>query len=83
MEAVLPLQYELRFISVFKKWKNGVPSTTGRGFSPSTSVFPCLWLSTNAQYSSPSTRCCYKKDEWAKPGNRPKSNAPWKTRKIG
>ena len=45
---------------------------TGKGFSPSTSVFPCQYHSTNAPDSSSSTRCSYQKDKWTKPGNLPK-----------
>jgi len=63
MEAVYPLQYELRFISVCKKWKNGVQSATGRDFTTTTLVFPCLYLSKNIPYSSTSTRCSYQKYE--------------------
>jgi hypothetical protein len=47
---------------------------TGTGLSPSTSVFLCLYDSTNAPYSSSSTRCSYQKGKRAMPGNRSKSN---------
>jgi hypothetical protein len=47
----------------------------GQVFSPSISVFFCLYHSTNAPYSSSSTRSTYLKDKWAKPGNTPESNA--------
>jgi hypothetical protein len=43
-------------------------------FPPSTSVFPCQYHSTNAPYSSSSTRCSYK-DKGMMRGNLPKSNA--------
>ena len=36
---------------------------------------PCQYHSTNALYSSPSTRCLYQKDKRAKPENLAKSNA--------
>jgi hypothetical protein len=50
-------------------------SVTGTGFSPSTSVFPCKYHSTNAPYSSSSTHCSCQKDKRAKPGNLTKNNA--------
>ena len=40
---------------------------TGTGLSPSTSVLPCQYHSTNAPYSSSSTCCSYRKDKRAKP----------------
>jgi hypothetical protein len=51
----------------------GGQSVTATGFSPSTSVFPCQYDSTNAPYSSSSTYCSYE-DKRAKPWNIPKSN---------
>jgi hypothetical protein len=44
-----------------------------KGFSLSTSVFPCHYNSTNAP--SPSSSYCYKKDKREKPMNLPKTNA--------
>jgi len=41
---------------------------TGTGFSQNTSVFSCQYHSTNAPYSSSSTRCYYRTDKWAKLG---------------
>jgi len=38
---------------------NGGPSGTGTGFTPSTSVLPCQYRSTNAPYSSSSTCFSY------------------------
>ena len=45
----------------------GAPSSDVTGFSPSTSVFPCQYHSTDAPYSSSYTRCTYRKDKWEKP----------------
>ena len=39
---------------------------TGKGFSPSTSIFPCQHLSTTAPHSSSSTRCCYRLEKRTK-----------------
>jgi len=47
----------------------GRHSGTGTDFSPSTSVFPWQYHSTNASYSSSSTWCRHEKDERAKSGN--------------
>jgi hypothetical protein len=44
-----------------------------KGFSSSTSVFPCQYNSTNAL--SPSSSYCYQKDKREKPGNLSKNNA--------
>jgi len=49
-------------------------SGNGTGVSPSTSVFLCQYISTNAPHSSSSTCRSYQKDKRAKPGNHPKSN---------
>jgi hypothetical protein len=43
-------------------------------FSPSTSVFPCQYHSTNVPYTSASTSYSYQ-DKRAKPGNLPKNKA--------
>ena len=48
----------------------GRQSDTGTAFSPRTSVFPCQFHSTNAPYSSSSTRCSYQKDKWTKSEKR-------------
>jgi hypothetical protein len=45
------------------------------GFSPSTSVLPSQYHSTNAPHSSPPTCCSYQKYKPAKPGNLPKNTA--------
>jgi hypothetical protein len=47
-------------------------SGTVAGFSPSTSVLPCQYYSTNAPCSSSSTCRSYQRDKWGKPGNLPK-----------
>jgi hypothetical protein len=46
---------------------------TGTRLSPSTSVSPCQYQSTNAPYSSSSTCCCYHKRKRSKPGNLKKN----------
>jgi hypothetical protein len=43
--------------------------------SPNTSIFACLYHSTNAPHSSSSTHCYHQKYKRAKPGNLPRSNA--------
>ena len=53
----------------------GAQSDTGTGLSPSTSVFPCQYHSTNAPYSSSSTCCSYQKDKQKKSGNLLKCSA--------
>jgi hypothetical protein len=45
------------------------------GFSPSISVFPCQYHSTNAPNSCSSACCSYQKDKLSKTGNLRKSNA--------
>ena len=55
-------------------WELWWTNYTGRGFSPSTSALPCQYHSTNAPYSSPTTRCPYQKNKRAKPENLAKSN---------
>ena len=50
----------------------GGKSGNETGVSPSTSVFLCQYLPTNAPYSSSSTSRSYQKDKRAKPGNLPK-----------
>jgi hypothetical protein len=44
----------------------GGQNGTVTGFSPSNSVFPCQYHSTNTPYSSSSTCCSYQKDKRAK-----------------
>ena len=45
--------------------------------------FSCQSQSTKASYSPSSTCCSYQKDEWAKPGNLPKSYAISESGSIG
>jgi hypothetical protein len=52
------------------------------GFSPSTSVFPCHYHSTNAPYSSSSMRCPYQNDKRAKRWYLPERNALWEIGSI-
>jgi hypothetical protein len=54
----------------------GGQSVTGRVFSPSISVVPCQYHSTNAPFLSLSTCCSYQKDKRSKIVDLPKSNAP-------
>jgi hypothetical protein len=52
----------------------GAQSGTVTGLSPSTSVLPCQYHSTNASHSSSSTYYSYQKDKRAKPGNLTERN---------
>jgi hypothetical protein len=61
----------------------GGQSGTETVFSQSTSVFPCLYHFTNAQYSYLATRFSCRKDKWAKPGNLPKTMLFQKSVTVG
>jgi hypothetical protein len=58
--------------SVYVRFMGG-KVVLGQVFSPSMSVFPCHYHSTNASYLSSSTYCSYQKDAEVKHGNLPKS----------
>jgi len=58
-------------------------SCTGKVFTPSSSIFRCLYHSTNTPYSYSSTRCFYRKDNRAKSGNLRKSNVFRKSGSTG
>jgi hypothetical protein len=65
-----PVTSETRKRSQVSQRENcGEGSNSRTGLSRNTSVFPCLYHSTNDSYSSSSTCCSYQKDKRAKPGN--------------
>jgi hypothetical protein len=68
-----PLMSKVRILSHISPCEIcGGHSGTGKGFSLSTSIFPCQFKFTNILYSSSSTNDSYIKEEQANPGNFPK-----------